>query len=211
MKVLVGCEFSGVVRDAFRAAGHDAWSCDLLGPDDLPDEFRNQRWPNYHLEGDLEWFLPGSGQAVEQDWDLLIAHPPCTYLCNSGVRWLYGGKGKARDPQRWSNMETSARFFRRLLDCRVPKVCVENPIMHGYAREIVGRGPDQIVQPWQFGHGETKATGLWLKGLPPLKPTRIVEGRLGRVHHESPGPLRWLRRSVTYRGIASAMVRQWGK
>lgn len=194
LRVLVGCEFSGRVRDAFAARGHDAWSCDLL-----PTE-----QPGNHIVGDILEIIG------EREWDLMICHPPCTYLCNSGVRWLYGGKGNVRDPERWSLMEAAAHFFKQLLLADIPKIAVENPVMHGYAREIVGRGADQIIQPWQFGHGETKATGLWLKNLSPLQPTSIVNERKGRVHHESPGPDRWKRRSITYQGIADAMAAQWG-
>lgn len=195
MRVLVACEFSGVVREAFRKRGHDAFSCDILPAAD---------GSLYHYETNVCNVL-GLG------WDLMIAHPPCTYLCNSGVRWLYGGKGKVRDPERWAQMQHGAEFFKTLLTHRIPRIAVENPVMHGHAKAIVGRGPDQIVQPWQFGHGETKATGLWLKNLPPLVPTDIVDGRKPRVHFASPGPDRWKERSITYTGIANAMADQWGK
>jgi hypothetical protein len=192
MKVLVACEFSGVVRDAFRRRGHDAWSCDLEPPE---GEF-----PQFHLAGDVRpWLIPA--------WDLLIAHPPCTYLCNSGVRWLYGGKGAARDPARWRLMEEGAVFFRAMLDAPVPRIAVENPIMHRHAGLPK---PTQIIQPWQFGHGEIKATCLWLKNLPELTPTSVVEGRHPRIHRASPGPDRWKERSRTYTGIAEAMAEQWG-
>ena len=198
MRVLVACELSGVVRDAFRDAGHDAWSCDLKGPDDLPDVFRNQKWPNYHLEGDVRWFL-------NDGWDLLIAHPPCKYLCNSGVRWLHEREG------RWDLMRAGAAFFCELLNAtKIPRRCVENSIMHRYGVEIVGRRQDQVVQPWQHGHGETKGTCLWLEGLPLLKPTRIVKGRKPVVHRMPPGPDRERLRSNTYPGIARAMAKQWG-
>lgn len=193
MKVLVACEFSGVVRDAFTALGHDAWSCDLL-----PSET-----PGKHLQGDALNHL-GEG------WDLLIAHPPCTCLTNAGARWLYGGKGSVKDLKRWRAMEDSARFFLAMLNAPVPRVCVENPIMHRHAAKIVGQPYTQIIQPWQFGHGETKATCLWLKGLPPLKPTNVVSGRTPRVHHASPGKDRWKERSRTLPGIARAMAEQWG-
>lgn len=126
------------------------------------------------------------------------------------MKVLVGGKGTTRDPQRWANMEAAARFFKRLLDCQIPKVGVENPIVHRYGAEIIGQKPSQIVQPWMFGEPESKATGLWLKNLPKLLPTRIVTERRQRVHIESPGPDRWKRRSITYRGIASAMASQWG-
>lgn len=141
----------------------------------------------------------------------MIAHPPCTYLANSGVRWLYGGKGTTRDPKRWALMEEGARFFKMLLDADIPRIAVENPIMHGHAKIIVGEDPAQIVQPYQFGHSESKATCFWLRNLPPLRPTNILEGRhFGRVHKESPGADRWKRRSLTYTGIADAMAEQWG-
>jgi hypothetical protein len=195
MRVLVACEFSGIVRDAFIERGHDAMSCDLL-----PSER-----PGPHIIGDvrnvLEWH--------RGEFDLLIAHPPCTYLANSGVRWLYGGKGSVRDEDRWAKMEDGARFFRDLLDAPIPRVAVENPIMHRYGREIIGRGPDQIVQPWQFGHPEVKATGFWLRGLPLLVPTNIVDGRVPRVHFASPSPSRWKERSRTLTGLAAAMADQW--
>lgn len=193
MRVLIACEFSGAVRDAFLALGHDAVSCDLL----------SSASPGPHIQGDAREYL-GDG------WDLLIAHPPCTYLANSGVRWLYGGKGATRDPVRWRSMEDGANFFRLMLEAPIPRIAVENPIMHGHAKAIVGRDPDQTIQPWQHGHGETKATCLWLKGLPTLKPSRVVDGRLPRVHFASPSPNRWKERSVTLPGIAAAMAAQWG-
>lgn len=140
----------------------------------------------------------------------MVAHPPCTYLANSGVRWLYGGKGNVVDEARWKQMEAAAIFFKHLLESDISKVAIENPIMHRYATEIIGRKHDQIIQPWQFGHGETKATALWLKNLPPLVPTDIVEERKPRVHWESPSPNRWRNRSRTYEGIAKAMAEQWG-
>src|SRR6185437_16681351 len=194
---LVACEFSGVVRSAFLARGHNAWSCDIL-----PAEDNGHR--HYQMDA-LE--------ALKSPWDLLIAHPPCTYLTNSGVRWLYkdGRLENGRDEQRWRDMALAALFFRRMLEAPVPRICVENPIMHGYARELVEADPAQIIQPWQFGHGEIKATGLWLKNLPPLQPTNIVEGRTPRVHHASPGPDRWKERSRTLAGIAAAMAAQWGR
>lgn len=199
MRVLVACEFSGRVRDAFRAQGHVAYSCDLIA---------SETWPEYHYRQDVR-------QLLDLRWDLMIAHPPCTYLCNSGVRWLYGGGGKKRDLTRWKNMEKAAFFFRQLLAADIPCIAVENPIMHGYANaEIfgtVGRKPDQIIQPWQFGHPEVKATCLWLKGLSPLTTTRLVSGRSPRTHYAQPGPTRWKERSRTLSGIATAMAQQRGK
>ena len=191
---LIGCEFTGSVRRAFRALGHDAWSCDLLPAADGDP---------HHIQGDVLDVL-GDG------WDGAVLHPPCTYLANSGVRWLYGGKGTGRDDVRWAKMEDGARFFRACLDAPIPLLAVENPIQHRHCREIIGRGPDQTIQPWQYGHGEIKATCLWLKGLPPLTPTKIVDGRTPRVHHASPSPDRWKERSVTLPGIAAAMAEQWG-
>lgn len=188
MKVLIACEFSGVVREAFRKRGHDAWSCDLLpAADGSP----------YHLQGDMmEWF----------GWrcaDLMIAHPPCTYLAVSGARWW-------KDRQK--EQDDALRFVFRLRDNPlIKKLAIENPIG---AMSRRWRKPDQIIQPWMFGHGETKATCLWLRGLPPLRSTNIVEGREPRVHHESPGMKNGLtrqqRRSITLQGIADAMAEQWG-
>lgn len=180
-RVLVACEYSGRVRDAFIRAGHDAWSCDLL-----PTE-----QPGPHHQGDVLDVL-GNG------WDLMVAHPPCTHLAVSGARWF----GEKREQQ----VEALA-FVRRLLNAPIPRIALENPV------SIIStaiRKPDQTIQPWQFGHGETKATCLWLKNLPPLKPTNIVEGREARVHRMPPGPDRWKERSRTFEGIAQAMADQWG-
>lgn len=193
MRVLIGCEFSAVVRDAFRKRGHDAWSCDLLPSEGDP------RW---HLQCDIFTVL-------DQDWDLMIFHWPCTRLTNSGVRWLYGGSGNVRDKRRWQLMEQDARSFRKLLDSGIPHIAGENPIPHRYARELMG-DYSQVIQPWMFGHGETKATCLWLRNLPPLRPTNIVNGRRPRVHHEPPSPDRWKNRSRTLSGVADAMAEQWG-
>lgn len=185
MRVLVACEFSGIVREAFQALGHDAWSCDLL-----PAEDRGA----CHFQQDVRDILtPERCKYV----DLLIAHPPCTHLAVSGARWF---KHKRRE-----QLE-ALDFVRWLLELPIPRICVENPI------SIISskiRRPDQIVQPWQFGHGEVKATCLWLKNLPLLTPTQIVEGRLARVHREPPSPERWKNRSRTYQGLANAMAAQW--
>jgi hypothetical protein len=188
MKVLIACEFSGIVRDAFRARGHDAWSCDLLPTESTP---------MYHHQRDVFDVL----QMVA--WDMLIFHAPCTRLCNSGVRWL-----SERDL--WQEMKQAGKFFRELLNCGVPLIAGENPIPHKYAVEEIGCKYDQLIQPYQFGHGETKATCLWLRGLPKLTPTDIVPGRQPRVHYESPGVDRDKRRSRTLPGIAAAMANQWG-
>lgn len=184
MKVLVACEYSGRVRDAFAAKGHDAWSCDLL---------ETER-PGKHYQGDVRDMLA-------QEWDLMICHPPCTHLAVSGARHF------ARKVASGEQQE-ALDFVRMLLDAPVPKICLENPVSIISSRI---RKPDQIIQPWQYGHGETKATCLWLKGLPKLTPTNVVEGREARVHRMPPSPDRWKERSRTYQGVADAMAAQWGQ
>jgi hypothetical protein len=186
MKVLVACEFSGIVRDAFTARGHDAISCDIL-----PTES-----PGKHYQGDVLDLLG-------QQWDLIIAHPPCTRLTNAGVRWLH-------ERNLWPELADACDFFRLFLDHPCPRIAVENPIPHKYAVEQIGRNYDQLIQPWQFGHGETKAICLWLKGLPRLIPTDEVEGREARVHRMPPGPDRAKERSRFFTGVAKAMAEQWG-
>ncbi len=194
MRILVACEFSGRVRDAFTAKGHDAWSVDLLATES----------PGNHIIGDV---LP---IAYDGTWDLMVAHPPCTYLSNSGVRWLYTSD-KQRDLIRWKNMEQGAEFFLKLLNAPINKIAVENPIQHGHAQKIINKKYDQIIQPWQFGIGETKATCLWLKNLPKLIPTEIVEGRAAVVHMMPGGKNQGKKRSITPLGFALAMADQWGK
>lgn len=200
MRVLIACEFSGVVRRAFRALGHDAWSCDIEPAED---------GGYHHLQCDALTMV------TSMRWDLLIAHPPCTYLANSGVRHLHsvpsvnGVVTKVHGAERWTAMCSAAAFFRSLLDCNVPRVCVENPVPHRYARELTGNY-SQIVNPWQYGHGETKRTCLWLRNLPHLTPTNIVSGREPRIHHMAPGINRAKERSRTFQGIAEAMATQWG-
>jgi len=205
MRVLVACEYSGIVRDAFIAKGHEAMSCDIL-PTDRPN------W-TYDPLTDTRTHHPERGQHYKGDvldiiydgWDLMIAHPPCTYLTNSGVRWLH------TQPGRWDQLRLAGEFFNRLLDAPIPRICIENPIPHKYAIECMnGRKYTQIIQPWQFGHGETKATCLWLKGLPKLQPTDIVDGREQRIWKLPPSEDRWKIRSTTYQGIADAMADQWG-
>lgn len=195
MKVLVACEFSGTVRDAFIERGHDAVSCDLL-----PTES-----PGPHVQGDVLDLL-------DEGWDLMVAHPPCTYLANSGVRWLH------ERPDRWEKMREAAEFFKSLLNAPVPKICVENPVMHKYAVEIIGRKHDQTIQPYEFGHPESKRTCLWLKNLPPLLPTGILSKKEGTTWENQtpsgqnklgPSPDRWKERSRFYRGWAEAMANQW--
>ena len=197
MRVLVACEYSGTVRRAFEAAGHDAWSCDLL-----PSEDGSSR----HIVGDARDLL-------EDGWDLLIAHPPCTRLCNSGVRWLSSPPPNKTHDQMQRELKEGADLFSDFWNAPIDRIAVENPVMHRHAKAlIVGyREPAQSVQPWQFGHGECKRTCLWLKGLPPLVPTDIVEGREQRVHRMPPGKDRWKERSRFYPGIAAAMADQWSK
>jgi len=190
IRVLIACEFSGVVRRAFREKEFDVYSCDLL-----PAEDNSQ----HHFQMDVRELLNG-----DMYWDLMIAHPPCTYLANSGVRWLY------ERPERWKLLDEAAEFFKLLLDADIRHIAIENPIPHRYALERIGRRYDQIIQPWQFGHEETKAICLWLKNLPILKPTKIVNRKVPRVWLEPPHPDRWKNRSRFYRGIARAMADQWG-
>lgn len=195
-KILVACEFSGIVRRAFRDAGHDAWSCDLLPAED---------GSNQHVIGDARDIL-------DWGWDLLIvAHPPCTRLCNSGVRWLTKPpKGKTID-QMWKELDDAAELFSAFWNAPIERICIENPVMHKHAKARIKNYADfaQSIQPWQFGHGETKRTCFWLKNLPPLKPTNIVDGREARIHRMPPGPDRWRERSRFFPGVAVAMAEQW--
>lgn len=181
LKVLIACEFSGRVRDAFLGRGHEAISCDLL-PTDVPGP---------HYQGDIR-------DIINRGWDLMIAHPPCTHLAVSGARWF-------KDKQK--EQEEALEFVRMLIDAPIERICIENPVSIISSRI---RKPDQIIQPWQFGHGETKATCLWLKNLPSLLPTNIVSGREPVIHRLPPSPDRWKIRSTTYQGIANAMAEQWG-
>jgi site-specific DNA-cytosine methylase len=182
LRILVACEYSGRVREAFRKLGHDAWSCDLLPSDDNSP---------YHIQGDVL-------EHLNDGWDIMIAHPPCTHLAVSGARWF-------KDKQ--VEQAEALEFVQKLLDAPIPKIALENPI------SIISskiRKPDQIIQPWQFGHGETKATCLWLRNLPELQPTDIVSGRENKVWRMPPSEERWKLRSITYQGIANAMANQWG-
>lgn len=196
MRVLVACEYSGTVRDAFTQLGHEAMSCDIL-PTDVAGK---------HYQGNVL-------DVLEDSWDLMIAHPPCTYLTNAGVTWLH------RDPARWALLDDGAAFFKILLNANIPRIAVENPIMHKYAKERIGGiRQSQVVQPWMFGHMEQKATCLWLKGLPLLTPTNNVKDEMmklpknqrERLHYLPPSPTRWKERSKTFDGIAKAMAQQWG-
>lgn len=185
MRVLVACEYSGRVRNAFRALGHDAWSCDLLPAED------DSEW---HIQGDVLPLLP-------LRWDMMVGFPPCTHLAVSGARHF---AEKIADGRQQAALD----FVRQLMSAPIPHIAIENPV------SVISshiRKPDQIIQPWQFGHGETKATCLWLKNLPPLVPTNIVDGREARVHRMPPGPDRWKERSRTFEGVANAMADQWSK
>jgi hypothetical protein len=196
MRVLIACEYSGTVRDAFRAAGHDAMSCDLLPTDK----------PGPHYQGDVF-------DIIRDNWDMMIAHPPCTYLCSSGLHW------NKRRPERAAQTEAALAFVEALLDAPIPRIALENPI--GCIGTRI-RKADQTIQPWQFGHDASKATCLWLKNLPPLTPTQIIAPRLinGRKRWGNqtdsgqnklpPSADRWKIRSATYQGIADAMAAQWG-
>lgn len=197
MKVLVACEYSGTVRDAFIRGGHDAVSCDLL-PTDVPGP---------HYQGDVMDIL-------DQGWDLMVAHPPCTYMTNSGVRHLH------KDPARWVKLFDAGEFFNTLLNAPIPRIAVENPIMHKYGKRLIGnRKQSQVIQPWMFGHPEKKATCLWLKNLPKLESTMVVKEEMEqlpknqqqRLHYLPPSKDRWKVRSTTYQGIADAMADQWGQ
>lgn len=182
-KVLVACEYSGTVRDAFIAMGHDAMSCDLL-PTDAEGP---------HYQGNVF-------DVINDGWDIMIAHPPCTHLAVSGARHFAAKKASGVQDE-------ALAFVQALMDAPINQIAIENPI------SIISskiRKPDQIIQPWQFGHGETKSTCLWLKNLPNLMPTNIVDGRSDRIHKMPPSPLRWKLRSTTYKGIAKAMAQQWG-
>lgn len=196
-KVLVACEFSGIVRDAFLDRGHDAWSCDLL-PSESPS--------NRHLQRDVR-------EILDWGWDcLIVAHPPCTRLCNSGVRWLSSPpKGKTLE-QMWQELDEGAELFSDLWNAPVPHIAVENPVMHKHAKERIRNYEEfsQSVQPWQFGHGEVKRTCLWLRSLPNLIETNVVSGREARVHRMPPGADRAKERSRFFPGIAEAMADQWG-
>lgn len=200
MKVLVACEYSGVVRDAFIREGHEAISCDLLPSESNLGE---------HYQGDAR-------DIIDDSFDLLIAHPPCTYLCNSGVSWL------KKDESRWQKLDEAADFFRLFLEAPIPKICVENPVMHRYALERIGGVKQtQSIQPYQFGHDASKKTCLWLKNLPKLESTKYIEPRIvnglkrwsnqtdSGQNNLGPSENRWKIRSATYEGVAKAMAKQW--
>lgn len=192
MRVLIACEESQIGCLAFRNRGHEAYSCDILDC--------SGGHPEWHIKADVFSIL-------DDGWDMMIAHPECTYLCNSGVRWLY--KNGRKDYERWGKMYAASLFFRDLFRANIEKIVIENPIMHKYAKKIIQYQYNQIIQPWQFGHGETKATCLHILGLPLLEATDIVEGREARIHHMAPSKDRGRLRSKSYPGILAAMAEQW--
>jgi len=196
MKILVACEESGAVVDRLIMVGHDAWSCDFL-----PTRGSN---PDRHIQRNVFDIL-------EDGWDVMLGFYTCTYMCNSGAKHLYNNMKKENgiNQERWKKMVKSAKDFKRLLNADIPKICLENPIMMGHAKKIIGVSQSQIIQPWQHGHGEQKSTCLWLKGFPLLKPSNIVTGREQKIWKMAPGPNRRRDRSTTYPGIANAMVNQW--
>ncbi|MCK4843250.1 MAG: hypothetical protein KAT04_15420 [Methylococcales bacterium] len=196
MRILIACEYSGVIRDAFAAKNHDVMSCDLL-PTDKPGK---------HYQGNVM-------DIINDGWDMIIAHPPCTFMCNSGVKHLH------TDAKRWIKLFEAGDFFKQFLDADIPKIVIENPIMHKYGKKLIGGiKQSQVIQPWMFGHTEQKATCLWIKGLPLLTESNNVKKEMmalpkkerERVHHLPPSQDRWKLRSTTYQGIADAMAAQWG-
>ena len=191
MKVLIACEYSAIVRESFNQKGHDAWSCEIL----------DSELEGNHIKGDVLKIL-------DMGWDMCIAFTPCTYSCNSGIRWMYDKDGVI-NKERYMNLLYYAGMLKAILESNIKKVCCENPIPHKYAIDIIGRKYDQIIQPWQYGHGEQKSTCLWLKNLPKLNPTNIVSGRNQSMWKMSPGPERSKERSRTFFGIAKAMADQW--
>lgn len=201
--VLIACEFSGTVREEFKRLGFNVWSCDLL----------ETEIPGQHIQGDVLDYIDNNPFNNNQGWDLIIAHPPCTYLTNSGVCWLY------KKPNRWEDMKEGALFFKQLLNAPCKHIVIENPIPHKYALEIIGKKYTQIIHPWQHGHKENKATCLWIKGLQPIKETNNVKEEMlklskkeqQRLHYLPPSRERWKLRSKTFQGIAKAMALQFGE
>lgn len=187
MNVLIACEESQTITTEFRKLGHEAYSCDI--------QECSGNHPKWHIKDDVLKHL-------NDGWDLMIGHPPCTRLCNSGVRWL-------QERNLWYELNEACKFFNKLLNANINKICIENPIPHKYALQLIGKKYDQIIQPWQFGHGETKATCLWLKNLPTLKPTDIVNGRESNIWKMPPTKDRAKIRSKTFFGIANAKAEQW--
>jgi len=204
LRILVACEESQAVTKAFRELGHTAYSCDL--------QDCSGGHPEWHIKGDVLKIL-------NDGWDLMIAHPTCTYLTNSGVCWLYNKTDGSKNTERWENLQEGASFFKALLDAPVPFIAVENPIPHKYAVEIIGQKYSQLIQPYMFGHAESKATCFWLKGLPKLQETDNVKeiwkslpkNEAQRLHYLPPGPERAKLRSKTFEGIAKAIAAQWSE
>jgi len=217
MKVLVACEESQVVCNAFRAKGHEAYSCDIV-----PTRGGHPEW---HIQADILNVLEyGAGFTQAKtpvrsevdwkpivEWDAMFAFPDCQYLANSGVRWLYNPDG-SRNEERWQRMKEAAVFFKKLLYAPIPRIAIENPVMHKYGREEIGVGPGQVIQPWWFGNPNKKATGLYLKNLPALVPTKIVpkKDRVDTIHKMPPSETRPRDRAVTFKEVAEAMADQWG-
>jgi hypothetical protein len=214
MRVLVACEFSGTVGAAFGRRGHEVVTVDLLPTEGDATFYR-------HIQGDVLEVLAHPHEHFSGPIELLVAHPPCTFLTNAGARWLYEPGTRTKVAARWAGMDEGAAFFRALWSADVPRIAVENPVMMGHAKELTGAGnPTQTVQPWWFGHHEVKSTCLWLKGLPKLVPTDNVKDAMlaattyaqrAKVHHASPHPDRWKKRSLTLPGLAQAMAEQWGE
>ena len=202
VRVLVACEESQATTIELRKLGFDAWSCDL--------QDCSGGHPEWHIKGDVL-------NVLNDGWDMMIGHPTCTYLTNSGVCWLWNKDG-SRNEERWQNLKEGAEFFKALLNAPIPLIAIENPIPHKYAVELIGQKYNQLIQPYQFGHTESKATCFWLKGLPKLKPTkdvkdewkRLPKNEAQRLHYLPPGPERAKLRSKTFQGVAEAMAMQWG-
>lgn len=202
LKILVACEFSGQVRDAFIDLGHNAISCDLL-----PCESVKYTDPSLHYQGDVM-------DIIDNDYDLMIAHPPCTFMTNAGVRWLYTkdvNGNTTRNEPRWQSLYEASTFFLQLYNANIPHICIENPIMHKHAKALIGINHSQIIQPYQYNEPYQKATCLWLKNLPLLKPVSNLTERNQAVWKMGPSPDRWKKRSITYKGIAQQIALQWSE
>lgn len=226
LRILIACEASGTIRDIARLYGHEAWSCDLLGPGQVPAGFEPSEWSTiwdrqafrqYHVTGDCRQMLWRNG-IFDEPWDIIIAHPPCTYLANSGARWLYVKGTRTPIPERWRLMKEGAAFFDEMAElagkAQLGSV-LENPVMHGHASSLLVHAHSrrkQTIQPFQFGTPESKATVLWLDRLPDLEPHRVLDRKeaRGRVHLEPPKENRWWYRSLTDPNIAAHMIHQWG-
>lgn len=193
-RILVACEESQAITIEFRKLGFEAFSCDL--------QECSGGHPEWHIKDDCL-------KIIKDKWDLVIAHPPCTFLANSSNRWLYN-EDKTINEERWRNMKKGAEFFKAFFYSNSPRIAIENPVIHKHAKKIIRTDHSQIINPWQFGHGEQKKTCLWLHNLPLLIPTNIVKGREQRIWKIPPGKDRTKIRSKTYKGIAEAIASQWG-